>query len=94
MIRQTLDRSRDLLLALLVFLPALAAAHPGHYHPDEEDEFDALRADYLHLHGYLEIGLALVALTGFCVFRLHSNRKVRLAAAFAAGGSLALLAAL
>jgi ABC-type uncharacterized transport system permease subunit len=29
--------------AVLGFLPTLAAAHPGHYHPPgEDDEFDAL----------------------------------------------------
>jgi hypothetical protein len=79
---------------LLIFLPALALAHPGHYHPPgEEDEFDQLRADYLHLHGPLEIGLAAVALGAVLLFKLNPNRKVRLAAACAFGGSLALIAA-
>ena len=91
MIRLTLDR---LLFGLLAFLPAIAAAHPGHYHPGEEDEFDQLRADYFHLHGYLEIGLAVLALTAYVVFRIHSNRKVRIGAVLALGSSLALIAAL
>ncbi|WP_367870797.1 hypothetical protein [Luteolibacter sp. Populi] len=90
MIRRTLDR---LLFGLLVFLPAIAVAHPGHYHPGEEDEFDQLRADHFHLHGYLEIGLATLALAAYAVFRFHSNRKVRIGAALALGGSLALIAA-
>ncbi len=82
------------LARLFAFLPAIALAHPGHYHPPgEEDEFDQLRADYLHLHGPLEIGLAAVALGAVVLFKLNPNRKVRLAAAFAFGGSLALIAA-
>jgi hypothetical protein len=80
-----------LVLGLLTALPALA--HPGHYHPGEEDEFDALRANYLHLHGALEISLALVALAAVVVFKINKNRRVRVAAAFAFGGSLALIAA-
>ena len=79
---------------LFAFLPALALGHPGHYHPPgEEDEFDQLRADFFHLHGPLEIGLAAVALGAVVLFKLNPNRKVRLAAACAFGGSLALIAA-
>jgi hypothetical protein len=95
MIRQTLERFRNLVVAVLVLAPAIAAAHPGHYHPPgEDDEFDQLRADYFHLHGYLEIGLLVLAAAAVAVFRFHSNRKVRIAAAITFGGSLALLAAL
>lgn len=79
---------------LFACFPALALAHPGHYHPPgEEDEFDQLRADYFHLHGPLEISLAVVVLGAVVLFRLNPNRKVRLAAACAFGGSLALIAA-
>ena len=86
---------RKKLTRLIAFLPAIAFAHPGHYHPPgEDDEFDQVRADYLHLHGYLEIGLMAVAVAAIAVFRFHSNRKVRIAAAVAFGGSLALIAAL
>lgn len=82
------------LARLLAFFPALALAHPGHYHPPgEEDEFDQFRADWLHLHGPLEFALAAVALGAVVLFKLNPNRKVRLAAAFAFGGSLALIAA-
>ena len=80
-------------LVALCLLPALVMAHPGHYHPGEEDEFDALRADYLHLHGALEISLALLALAAVVVFKINKNRRVRVAAAFAFGGSLAMIAA-
>lgn len=69
-------------------------AHPGHYHPPgEEDEFDALRADWLHLHGWLEIALAAVALVAMLVFRMNPRRGVRIGAALAFGGYLALIAA-
>ena len=86
MIQRTLAR-------LLAFLPAVAAAHPGHYHPGEEDEFDALRADFLHLHGPLEIGLAATAVAALVAFKMSSNRKVRLGAVVAFGGALASIAA-
>jgi hypothetical protein len=83
-----------LIARLLVFLPALALAHPGHYHPPgEEDEFDQFRADWLHLHGPIEIGLAVVALGAVVLFKFNPSPKVRLAAALAFGGSLALIAA-
>jgi hypothetical protein len=83
---------RNAILALCT-LPSLAMAHPGHFHPGEEDEFDALRANYLHLHGALEISLAILALAAAAVFMLNKNRRVRTAAALAFGGSLALIAA-
>lgn len=83
-----------LIARVFAFLPALALAHPGHHHPPgEEDEFDQLRADYLHLHGPLEIVFAAVALGAVVLFKLNPNRKVRLACACAIGGSLALIAA-
>ena len=94
MIRETLDRFQRLLLALALLMPAIAAAHPGHYHPpDEGDEFDQLRADYFHLHGYLEVSLAAVALAAVLLLRFHKNRKVKIGAAIAFTGSLALLVA-
>lgn len=80
--------------AALAFLPSLAMAHPGHHHPGEEDEFDALRANFFHLHGYLEIGLAALALASVGLFIMNRNRPVRIAAALTFGGSLAVIAAL
>lgn len=95
MIRQIPDRLLGFIAAFLVLAPAIAAAHPGHYHPPgEEDEFDQLRADYFHLHGYVEFGLAAVAVAAVALLRFHSNRKVRIGAAIAFGGSLALIVAL
>jgi hypothetical protein len=81
--------------AALLFLSQLCAtAHPGHYHPPgEDDEFDAFRADWLHVHGWFEISLALLALAAVVVFRMNPRRGVRIGAALAFGGSLALIAA-
>jgi len=91
MIRETL---RKLLFGLLAMLPAIVAAHPGHYHPPgEEDEFEQLRADWLHLHGWLEISLAATLVTSVLLFHFSKNLKVRVGAIIAFGSSLALLAA-
>jgi hypothetical protein len=78
---------------VVLSIPSLAMAHPGHFHPGEEDEFDALRANFLHLHGAWEISLALLALAAVAVFQINRNRRIRMAAALAFGGSLALIAA-
>jgi hypothetical protein len=77
------------------FLSQLCAtAHPGHYHPPgEDDEFNAFRADWLHVHGWLEISLALLALCAVVVFRINPHRGVRIGAALVVGGSLAFIAA-
>jgi hypothetical protein len=87
MIRETLAR-------FTAFLPALALAHPGHYHPPgEEDEFDQFRADWLHLHGWMEVTLAATLVASALLFHFNKSRKVRIGAVIAFGGSLALLAA-
>jgi hypothetical protein len=80
---------------VLWFLSQLcAAAHPGHYHPPgEDDEFSAFRADWLHVHGWFEISLALLALAAVVVYRMNPYRSVRIGAVLAFGGSLALIAA-
>jgi len=82
------------LAAGIYLIPALALAHPGHFHPGEEDEFDAIRSEFLHLHGNLEIGLAILALAALLVFGFHRNSRIRLVAAVTLGGSLALLTAI
>lgn len=77
------------------FLTSLAAlSHPGHYHPpDEVDEFDAFRADWLHLHGAWEISFALIALISAFLFYSQARLSIRIAAAIAFGTSLILIAA-
>lgn len=72
------------LTAVICLAPSLALAHPGHFHPGEEDEFDALLSNFLHLHGYLEFGLAALALAAAVLFFTNRNRPVRLAAAIPA----------
>ncbi|TAG11010.1 MAG: hypothetical protein EAZ42_01990 [Verrucomicrobia bacterium] len=69
-------------------------AHPGHYHPSgEEDEFDSFRADWFHLHGWFEISLAMIAALALILFVGNRRRAVRIGAAIAFGGSLAIIAA-
>ncbi len=47
----------------LGFLPSLAAAHPGHYHPPgEDDEFDAITGALHALPDWQSILLAAAAL--------------------------------
>lgn len=87
----SLGRCRSFLAAGLSLLPALAFAHPGHYHPGEEDEFDAMRASFLHVHGTLEIGLVCVAVAAAIVFMMNRNRPARIAAAITAVGAIAVL---
>jgi hypothetical protein len=77
----------------LISTTGLLMAHPGHYHPGEEDEFDALRATFLHLHGNLEIGLAAAAVAAVLVFGISNKRPLRVAAAIALCASLAGIAA-
>ena len=76
-------------------ITASALAHPGHYHsPDEVDEFDASRAQFMHLHGTLEISLALLAIASVGVFKMNLNPRVRAGAALAFCGSLAAISIL
>lgn len=83
----------NLAAAALCLLPSIALAHPGHYHPPgETDEFDALRANFLHLHGALEISVACLALASVVVFKMNRTRPVRIAAAIVFGGSFTFLA--
>lgn len=81
------------LAAALFLIPTLVMAHPGHHHPGKDDKFDALRANFFHLHGYLEIGLTALALASVGLFIMNRNRSVRIAAAITFGGSLAVIAA-
>ena len=87
-------KPRATLASAVVFLSQLAAhAHPGHYHPPgEEDEFDALRADWLHLHGGLEICLLAVLVLSPLVFWMSRRRSIRLGAAFVFFASVATIA--
>jgi len=77
--------------SLVCFFPALLLAHPGHYHPDETDEFDFFRATFLHSHGALDYLIAAIFVSSLAVVCLHGKTKVRIAAMVVALGSMALL---
>ena len=68
--------------------PTLLLAHPGHYHPDEADEFDFLRATFLHSHGALDYVLAAVAISSIAVACLNGRPVIRIGAAALALGAL------
>ena len=71
--------------------PAILSAHPGHYHPDETDEFDFLRATFFHSHGALDYLLAAVVISSIAVAYFNGKPAVRISAAALALGSLAML---
>lgn len=73
-------------------LPSILFAHPGHYHPDETDEFDFLRATFFHSHGTLDYILAAVVISSLALACLHGKFAVRAGALAAALGSIGLLA--
>jgi hypothetical protein len=63
----------------ILLLPAVAGAHPGHVHPDEKDEFDALTAAALQplsSSDYVMISLSAAVAGGFLCFR---NRRRKFA---------------
>jgi hypothetical protein len=80
-----------LLCAVFCLFPSVLLAHPGHYHPDETDEFDFFTSAVAHSHGVFDfvlIGLVIVALASavLCV------KPVFRISALAVGlGSLSLL---
>ncbi len=77
--------------AAVCLLPSLLMAHPGHYHPDETDEFDFLRATFLHSHGAWDYILALIVISSVAAAFLSRKPVVRIAAVVAATGALALM---
>lgn len=79
------------LCAAVCLLPSLLLAHPGHYHPDETDEFDFFRVLFFHSHGTLDYVIAIVAVSSLAVVCLHGRSSVRIAAMITAVGSFALL---
>lgn len=79
------------LVAGLCLMPSLLLAHPGHYHPGEEDEFDFFRATFFHSHGSYDFLLVAVVLAAAVLVCVSRNASVRLGALVAAMGSLALV---
>ena len=85
-------RSAGRFFAFLACLLASALqAHPGHYHPDETDEFDFLRAMFFHSHGSLDFVVVSVIAGSLAFAWFHRQPAVRLGALAAAAGAIAML---
>jgi hypothetical protein len=85
-------RAANRLTAFAVCLLASAIqAHPGHYHPDETDEFDFLRATFFHSHGSLDYVLTAVVVGSVAVAWFSGRPAIRISALGMAAGSLAML---
>jgi hypothetical protein len=79
------------ILALLAVSSTSLLAHPGHYHPDETDEFDFLTSSLLHSHGAMDFILGGVALASLGVAFFRKGKAARLAAATLALGAITFL---
>ena len=77
--------------AAIAGFPAILLAHPGHYHPDETDEFDFFRATFFHSHGGFDYILAAVAIVSVATAFFSTRPAVRIGALVTAATSLALL---
>jgi hypothetical protein len=64
---------------LLGLWPTLLLAHPGHYHPEETDEFDFFKATFFHSHGALDLVLAVVFLASLAGYFFGGKPVIRLA---------------
>lgn len=77
--------------AVSCLFPAVLLAHPGHYHPDETDEFDFFRATVLHSHGALDYVLIGLAVASLAVAVFNGRRGFRISALAVGLASLSLL---
>jgi hypothetical protein len=80
-----------MIFAAMCMVPSLLLAHPGHYHPEETDEFDFLRATFFHSHGAMDYVLAGVALTSIAIAIMASRPAAKIGAIAVALSSLSLL---
>lgn len=80
-----------ILCAVTCLFPTLLLAHPGHYHPDETDEFDFFRATLMHSHGALDVVLAVVVILCLALTIFGTKPGFRLGAIAAGLGSLSLM---
>lgn len=85
---QRLLRTNRCLCAMIFLLPSLLLAHPGHYHPDETDEFDFLKATFLHSHGPWDHVFLVVALASLCTAIFIGKRPFKVGAILLALGSI------
>lgn len=78
----------------ICLLPTLLLAHPGHYHPGETDEFDAIRSTFLHSHGGFDLLLVGIAVVSSGIVLLAAKPGMRMGALAIALSSLSFLAVL
>lgn len=78
----------------ICLFPSLLLAHPGHYHPDETDEFDFLRAMFFHSHGAFDWVLIGLAVGSLAVAAFAVKPVLRLTALAVGLSSLSLFSAL
>jgi hypothetical protein len=76
---------------IICICPSVLLAHPGHYHPDETDEFDFFRATLVHSHGTLDFVLIGLAVASLAVVVIHSRPAFRISALAVGLASLSLL---
>ncbi len=62
------------------FLPTLLLAHPGHYHPDETDEFDTFQTLFFHSHGMLDYVLAAIVFLSIAVALISRKVPIKVSA--------------
>ena len=77
--------------SVICLWPSLLMAHPGHYHPDETDEFDFLSAYFFHSHGAFDYLIFAVLISSLVMVFFNSKLAVRIAAIVATLGSVSLL---
>jgi hypothetical protein len=82
--------SRVLSVALCLF-PSVLLAHPGHYHPDETDEFDFFTSAVGHSHGALDWVLIALVIASLVVAVLGVKPGFKISALAVGLGSLSLL---
>ncbi len=80
-----------LLCWMICLFPALSMAHPGHFHPDETDEFDTFRETWVHSHGALDYVIAAMVLASVAMALMEVRPRVRVIAGAIALGGLVLL---
>lgn len=80
-----------LFCAAICLFPSVLLAHPGHYHPDETDEFDFLRATFFHSHGSLDYLVGAVVVISVATACFSGKSAVRTGALATALGALAML---
>lgn len=90
--RSSFARPLGWVVSFIVCLPSLVLAHPGHYHPDETDEFDFFRAMFFHSHGAFDFLLGGVVIVSAAVVFLSKGRHLRLGALGLALGALSWIA--